>query len=334
MSKPITLFSGYSQKENRITNYCLLILKMLYEENPKYLSEALGQLAGEDVSGYVGVQFRQQEKKEGSVLDGLIVQKGLTVYIETKNYDWFHDDQLINHLKNLHAETPGLKLLLALSNFEGTEPDRIKHMRDLCEREYKNDILLRTASFEDFLAALRREGIPKNLADAIDDLEDFCNEMSLLPSWRNWLDAVNCTGIPEDILVHNVYMCPATGGAYSHDRCRYFGMYRNKCVEQVAEIEAVVDVEPRGEAKLKWKNAEIPEGELCASARAKAAQLRPEMESVRVFLLGTLFPTEFRKDSRGGMQGSKIYFDIAALGAKDAGELAEMLKGKNWSEMG
>ena len=158
--------------------------------------------------------------------------------------------------------------------------------------------------------------------------------MSLLPSWRNWLDAVNCTGIPEDVLVHNVYMCPATGGAYSHDRCRYFGMYRNKCVEQVAEIEAVVDVELRGEAKLKWKNAEIPEGELCASARAKAAQLRPEMESVRVFLLGTLFPTEFRKDSRGGMQGSKIYFDIAALGAKDAGELAEMLKGKNWSEMG
>ena len=65
MSKPITLFSGYSQKENRITNYCLLILKMLYEENPKYLSEALGQLAGEDVSSYVGVQFRQQEKKEG-----------------------------------------------------------------------------------------------------------------------------------------------------------------------------------------------------------------------------------------------------------------------------
>ena len=34
------------------------------------------------------------------------------------------------------------------------------------------------------------------------------------------------------------------------------------------------------------------------------------------------------------MQGSKIYFDVAALGAKDAGELAEMLKGKNWSEMG
>lgn len=158
--------------------------------------------------------------------------------------------------------------------------------------------------------------------------------MSLLPSWRNWLDAVNCAGIPEDVLEHNVYMCPATGGAYSHDRCRYFGMYRNKCVEQVAEIEAVVDVEPRGEAKLKWKNADIPDSELCARARNKADRLRADMESVRVFLLGALFPTEFRKDTRGGMQGSKIYFDVSGLGAKDAGELAETLKGKNWSEIG
>jgi hypothetical protein len=31
MAKAITLFSGYSQKENRVASYCLLILKMLYE---------------------------------------------------------------------------------------------------------------------------------------------------------------------------------------------------------------------------------------------------------------------------------------------------------------
>jgi hypothetical protein len=31
MGSDITLFSGYSQKENRTTNYCLLVLKMLYE---------------------------------------------------------------------------------------------------------------------------------------------------------------------------------------------------------------------------------------------------------------------------------------------------------------
>ena len=39
MGKTISLFSGYSQKENRTTNYCLLALRMIYEENPKFLSE-------------------------------------------------------------------------------------------------------------------------------------------------------------------------------------------------------------------------------------------------------------------------------------------------------
>lgn len=36
MSEGISLFSGYNQKENRHTNYCLLMLKLLYEEIPKY----------------------------------------------------------------------------------------------------------------------------------------------------------------------------------------------------------------------------------------------------------------------------------------------------------
>ena len=36
MSAGIHLLSGYNQKENRHINYCLLMLKLLYEEIPKY----------------------------------------------------------------------------------------------------------------------------------------------------------------------------------------------------------------------------------------------------------------------------------------------------------
>lgn len=49
MSREVSLFSGYSQRENRTTNYCLLILKMLYEENPKFLAEVLSALVGEEL---------------------------------------------------------------------------------------------------------------------------------------------------------------------------------------------------------------------------------------------------------------------------------------------
>src|ERR1019366_6349 len=101
MSRPITLFSGYSQPENRATNYCLLILKMLYEENPKFLAEALSTLVGEDLGERLGVKFRQQEKRKKSTPDGLILQPAFTIYIETKNFDWFYDDQLARQKERL-----------------------------------------------------------------------------------------------------------------------------------------------------------------------------------------------------------------------------------------
>src|SRR5438445_13629913 len=104
MSRQITLFSGYSQRENRTTNYCLLILRMVYEENPKFLAEVLGTLVGEDLGERIGVKFRQQERKSASTPDGLIVQPAFTIYIETKNFDWFYSAQLEKHLAALRDE--------------------------------------------------------------------------------------------------------------------------------------------------------------------------------------------------------------------------------------
>ena len=118
MGTDISLFSGYHQKENRTMNYCLLMLKLLYEENPRFLGEVLASIAGEEVGAAVGVQFRQQSRKKTSIPDGIIVQQPFAVYIEAKNTDWFSDDQLERHLAGLAAEKPGHKVLIGLSNFE------------------------------------------------------------------------------------------------------------------------------------------------------------------------------------------------------------------------
>lgn len=332
MSKPITLFSGYSQRENRVTNYCLLVLKMLYEENPKYLGEVLSGLVGEDISGKIGVDFRQQERKAASTPDGLIVQAPVTVYIETKNFDWFYDAQLEAHLKALAGESPGLNLLLAVGNFEAATTTRFARIQALCRDHYMGKVSFAVASFEDFLIALNVQGLPKNLSDAVTDLRDFLDEENLLPSWQRYLDVVNCAGLPEDVLVGGVYMCPATGGAYNHSRCKYFGMYRQKRVERVALIEAVVDVELGSDENLKWSNVERESKQLCELARKKVAELRPDEGPTRVFLLGPLYETDFKKDSPGGMQTSKRYFDVSGLQAKTAEQLAVALRGKQWSE--
>jgi len=332
MSKPITLFSGYSQRENRVTNYCLLVLKMLYEENPKYLGEVLSGLVGEDISGKIGVAFRQQERKVASTPDGLIIQAPVTVYIETKNFDWFYDAQLEAHLKALAGEVPGLNLLLALGNFESSSETRFGRIQALCRDHYQGKVSFAATSFEDFLTALDVQGLPKNLIDAIADLRNFLDEENLLPSWHRYLDVVNCAGFPEDVINGGVYMCPATGGAYNHSRCEYFGMYRQMRVERVALIEAVVDVELGAYAHLKWSNVGRDAKQLTELARKKVEELRPDEGPTRIFLLGQLYETDFQKDSTGGMQASKRYFDISRLQIKTAEQLAEALKGKKWSE--
>lgn len=329
MSKAISLFSGYAQKENRTTNYCLLVLKLLYEENPKFLGEVLGTLMGEQVGEQVGVQFRQQHKRAKSTPDGLICQTAFTIYIETKNFDWFYDAQIEKHLAALNKEASGLKILLALGNFETTDENRFETIEKLCETKYQGRVVFASASFEDLLDALRSITLPKNLSDAVEDFGAYLDEEGLLPNWQYRLDVVNCAGLVDEPLQGQVYLCPATGGHYKHKRSKFFGLYKGKQVGYVALIEAVVDLNEENEYQILWKNVSLSDKDVVTRAKAKKAEWRPASESTRVFLLGKLVATSFIKDTPRGMQGSKQYFWVDST---DAEGLAEQLNGRTWSE--
>lgn len=328
MGKNIRLFSNYVQRENQTTNYCLLILKMLYEENPKYLSEVLSALLGESLSAAVGVKFTQQTRSKQSIPDGKISQDAFSIAIETKRSDRFDQNQLIRHLEALQNE-PGIKILLALGNFEWEEPNSDAFL-DVNRMAEEIGVTFAPISFEQFLDAIQLSYLPKNLVDAIADLEDYMNEENLLPSWKYFLDVVLCTNSADDVIQYQSYVCPATDGSYNHRRCLYFGLYRNKRVEQVAKIEAVVDLESEESFPIKWNNSEKFDDELVEAARSRRSQVELCGYPARVFLLSDLHPTDFVKSTRGGMQNSKRYFDIKALDVIDAADLAEKLRGKTW----
>ncbi|GAB4176710.1 MAG: hypothetical protein Fur006_07860 [Coleofasciculaceae cyanobacterium] len=330
MSGNITLFSGYSQKENRTTNYCLLMLKMLYEENPKFLSEVISSLTDEQVGDYVGVKFTQQQRRALSIPDGLIRQRPFTIYIETKQYDWFYDDQLERHLEELNQEE-GLKILIALGNFEYLSETRFQKIDKLCRNIYGNSIVFAAVAFEDFVAAIQAIQLSKNVADAVKDFKGYLDEQGLLPTWQNYLDVVNCARLAHEIIEGGAYICPAEGGNYNHSRCKYFGLYREKRVEYVALIRAVVDVISDTTASLRWKNTEETDAELIQNAKSILQKFRPRDYPHRVFVLSKVYKTNFVKDTKGGMFESKRYFDISNLGVKSAEELAKALEGKTWT---
>lgn len=332
MSKPISLFSGYSQKENRVTNYVLLILRILYEESPNYLSEVLNELLPDDVSNIVGVSFNQQVKKLSSIPDGVISQKALSIYVETKNYDWFYDSQLEKHLEALNKEDSGAKVLIVLGNFEADIESRFDSIRTANKEKYSNSIYFEAVTFENFLNALNALTLSKILQDAVTELEYFFDEQNLLPKRKGLLDVVNCSGSYNELTEHGVYLCPTRGAAYSHKRCKYFGAYRKKEVTLVADIRAVIDIELDGENHIAWCNVDTSPDLLVKEASELVENLRPESRSTRVFLLGERYNTKFIKDTRGGMQQSKLYFNVSSLETEDANQLASMLENKNWSE--
>ncbi|MGE8723368.1 hypothetical protein ACO2KH_18710 [Leptospira terpstrae] len=333
MGKTLTFFSNYNSTENRTTNYTLLLLKLIYEDNPINFGYLLSTLTNEETGSLVGVKFFQQEKKDKSIPDGIILQKSFSIFIETKNFDWFYDTQIENHLQALNSEPASTKILIALSNFESTDFSKFDNIRKLVSSKYKNQIIFQALNFEDFILALESDFIPSKFKEQISEYREYLNENNLLPTWKQKLDVINCAGIPEEILEGEAYLCPTIGGSYSHQRCKYFGMYIEKTVKIISEIRAVIDVNDIDSINIKWINSNEKEDDLKKLALTKVITYRKSEIPVRVFLLDKLFKCDFIKDSPGGIQYSKTYFDISTLNFKDTEDLAKELSSKKWSDL-
>ena len=61
---PISLFTRYSTNENRITNYCMLFLRLMTEENPLFLRDLFKRILPLDRIPRFGIVFSQQQKNE------------------------------------------------------------------------------------------------------------------------------------------------------------------------------------------------------------------------------------------------------------------------------
>lgn len=153
----VGFFPKYEQKENRVTNYTLLVLRQLYNEIPNLFQEFISNLIKDDERNVdVGVRFWQQKGFEcdngKSILDGVITQSAFTIFVETKVSDWFYSKQLKTHLSNL-IELDGKKIFLALSNFDGQKSEVFEQFMN----EYKDntDVIFAYFDFGNFIDILK-----------------------------------------------------------------------------------------------------------------------------------------------------------------------------------
>lgn len=333
MGRSISLFTNYSQSENRITNYCGLMMKLIYEESPRRFGIILDKLTAGKGDIVVGPEFIQQRKDLVSVPDLVITQQAFTIAFETKKTDWFHSGQITRHLQGI-KQHGGTLILFLLSNSDSEPLDRFENELDLAA---KDGIYLLSINYEDVLNALETVCTTDYLAGLLNEFRTYLDTENLLPSWRNLLDVVSCGNTLKE-LEAGAYMCPDTGGAYRHKRARLLGAYAGRRVEHIYEIDAVVVVGTKQEEnKVSWSNkTNQGDKQLTDKAVKLVRQLRPEQSKevpLQVFLLGEQAETCFIKDSLGGMLGSKQYFWHESFGKDTLTDVAEfLLKTGTWEK--
>lgn len=338
MGRTISLFADYHGSENSVTNFCGLMLKLIYQESPRLLFQLLDILfEGEAEVPFVGPTFEQQngkkKKRSHSIPDLEIKQESFQILVETKLTDWFHEDQLENHIAGF-SDRVDSKILILLCNFEDKNCNQTR--QDFKERMKKeNNISVVEVTFEDLLKGLTEVCITPQLHEYLTEFEDYLDRNALLPSWKYRLDVVNCCVTKNEILQDRVYMCPNRGGQYRHERARYFGTYWNKNVEFLYHIDAIVVCDVNFQCyELKWKNdIKDADNELFKRAEAFIRKYRIDeikQNGIQVFLLSNKKEVNFRKDTKGGLFGSKKYFVINE--AKDIDSCAKLIRDKKWSD--
>ena len=333
MGQKISLFSSYKGKENRTTNYCGLMFRLVYDESPFLFEELLTRCVnGEAEIPTVGPIFEQQKRysKAGSVPDLEIRQESIQILFEVKNTDWYHEDQLDNHIQCFGKEVK-CKILILLCNFE-IKNDIEKRNEWKKQKRIDTGVSIIELSFKDLVANLHEVCHTELLENYLVEFEEYLDRNELLPTWDNRLDVVNCVGSIDEVLNEKIYACPAEGRPYSHRRAKYFGVYYNKKVHLLFQIDGVAIVEENcRKIKLKYNNTLDDDSSLVKRAKVFVKENRNEEiknRSLQVFLLSNEERVSFIKDSDGGMYGSKIYFDIECNDVKD---LAVKINGRKWS---
>lgn len=334
MGRRISLFTDYIGRENMTTNYCDLMMKLVYNESPSLLNKLIEMcLDGKSSIPSVGPIIEQQKRKKKSIPDLEIRQESFQILFEVKNTDWFHTDQLDSHIDGFDGAV-STKILFLLCNFEIKENK--KEREEWKEKQKKNNnVTVIELTFEELLnhfqIVCEKSEI---LSEYLIEFEEYLERNNLLPTWKSRLDVVNCYGTKTELENYSVYMCPDAGAPYSHKRALYFGAYWDKKVNYIYNIDGVVIIEKNMTSpKVKYNNTDKYDLELIKEAKAKIKQLRSveiQQNSIQVFLLSNKAKVNFTKDSDGGLYGSKIYFVFKNTSNLDA--LKDLIDNRSWSE--
>ena len=329
----IHYFQRFAQRENVATNNTMLLLQRLYYYSPNKFEKLLRKLLGDECEEFdIGIKWQTQLKCENSVPDAQIRQNSFNILVETKLERFFDMNQMERHIGSFDGKD-NYQIMLTLSPFDmeaeqKTKIDEIIKLKQVT-------VIHKHITFDELIQLIDNElddNRDSEFYEILNDFEQYCSECYLLNNADNVLRVVPAGVSYEDNIKYNLYYDKKENGYVPHS---FIGLYKDKAVRQVGKIKYVIDVEIENDEVVK-SSQEMPDEvrNNILEAVKKAKEYGYNIESGhRFFIVDKFYETNFEKVSKFGIMGKRKFFIDSIIGrkAKNAEELAELLKDKHWN---
>ena len=335
----INPFQIYSKGEDAVTNNILLLLSNLYRINPKIYELFINSVLPENINYEVIPVFTQQKsQKEGGIIDGHIQTKATKIIIETKIAGLDNTKKLINYCKNENLSETNILIHISDSTFDETT---IKSINQKI-RIYNFNFV--SITFSELISSLQEiaDEYPFNeeLYRLSKDFYYYCSSMNLI---KNVFRIVPCNKSFKLNEKYHLYFQPESRGYSNH---KFTGIYTTKEVKYIGKVNKVFLAELTKEGKLITEkisgNGEITSEE--ENRIINTIREFPEIYGYGDISKGHIFflfddndfcPTEFKKTSKYGLLGSRLFdlkvdLEIENVEKLSTLEIAEKLNDITW----
>lgn len=339
----IHYFQRYHSKENVDTSNTMLMLSRLYNYNSdKFFSMLNTLILGEDESPEIS--FDLQVAGDESVPDAVISQKSFKIVVETKLYNQFGKQQLVNHLKEFGAED--IKVLLTID----PKPMKQQLFDEMTVelKKYNSENMARLVrpikhvnlTFEQLVEAMEDiiDDRDTEIISVLDDFKKYCFDEKLIPDGYKWMRAIVAGTTFQDNMDLNLFYDQESRKFSEHG---YIGLYKDKSIRAIGKLKkTVLAVEVDGEMKYRTETGEVATSEEIerieeAIQRAKDYGYNLRTICHRYFIVEKFYPIDFRKNSKNPIQKSKFFNLADMFGYKiipDTEQIASDLDGRTWEE--
>lgn len=339
----IHYFQRYHSKENVDTSNTMLMLSRLYNYNAdKFFSMLNTLILGADESPEI--IFDLQVTGDESVPDAVISQKSFKVVVETKLYNQFDKQQLVNHLKQFVAED--IKVLLTID----PKPMRQQLFNEMTVelKKYNGDNRERlihpikhvNLTFEQLVEAMEDiiDDRDTEIISVLDDFRKYCFDEKLIPDRHKWMRAIVAGTTFQDNMELNLFYDQEVRKCSDHG---YVGLYKDKSIRAIGKLKkTILAVEVNGETEYQAESGEPAtqdEMNRISEAIRRAEDYGYNLRTIshRYFIVEKFYPIDFRKSSKNPIQKSKFFNLADMFGYKimpDTEKIAGDLNGRIWEE--